>query len=100
MQLRNFKLLIKHVKDLSIFDEKYGSTEKNFSLADLLWVCSDIMATAPKFSAKRIFLITDNDDPVAKNPAYKKASIQRAKVYFYLHFLHQNLTKCYIYLRT
>ncbi|CAO3641074.1 unnamed protein product [Mucor hiemalis] len=67
------------IENLTIFDEKYGSTEENFSLADLLWVCSDIMATAPKFSAKRIFLITDNDDPVAKNPAYKKASIQRAK---------------------
>lgn len=69
-----------HVLDLYLFEEKYGSTDEQVSLADLLWVCSDIMANAPKYSTKRIFLITDNDDPVHGNAQYKRAAVQRAKV--------------------
>lgn len=67
------------IENLYIFEEKYGSTDEQFSLGDLLWVCSDIMASAPKYSTKRIFLITDNDDPVNGNAQYKRASVQRAK---------------------
>jgi ATP-dependent DNA helicase 2 subunit 1 len=37
------------------------------------------MSNAPKFATKRIFLITDNDDPTGGNPTFRKSSISRAK---------------------
>lgn len=46
----------------------------------VFWICSDIMAGTPTNSTKRIFLITDNDDPAGENAALKRDSIQRAKV--------------------
>lgn len=60
-------------------EENFGSTNQPFSIGDLFWICSDIMSNSPKFSTKRIFLITDNDDPTGDNPQFRKTSIQRAK---------------------
>lgn len=73
-------ILIRKKIDISLFRELYGSTNQTFPMSDVFSVLSDILSKAPKTSVKRVFLITDNDDPTAGNPIFKKASIQRAKV--------------------
>lgn len=67
--------------DISLFQEKYGTTDQSFPMSDVFYVVSDMMSKV-KNSMRRLFLITDNDDPTEGNTEYRKASIQRAKVIY------------------
>ncbi|KAI7879836.1 SPOC like C-terminal domain-containing protein [Mucor mucedo] len=67
------------IQDVSMFKIMYGSTNFLFPIGDVFSVLSDAMSKAPKTSKKRVFLITNNDDPTGDNPVFKKTSIQRAK---------------------
>ncbi|KAG2230000.1 hypothetical protein INT48_002818 [Thamnidium elegans] len=67
-----------YIQDISLLQERYGTTDRSFPISDLFYVCSDIMSKV-KNSIRRLFLITDNDDPTDGNAEYRKASIQRAK---------------------
>ncbi|KAI9341588.1 SPOC like C-terminal domain-containing protein [Pilaira anomala] len=66
------------IQDISLFQEKYGTTDQSFPMSDVFYVVSDMMSKV-KNSMRRFFLITDNDDPTEGNTEYRKASIQRAK---------------------
>lgn len=66
--------------DITLFREMYGSTNYIFPISDVFSVLADEMSKVPKSSRKRIFLITDNDDPTSGNPAFKNPSIQVARV--------------------
>ncbi|OBZ85953.1 ATP-dependent DNA helicase II subunit 1 [Choanephora cucurbitarum] len=66
-------------EDLSLFQQKYGSSDQLFPFSDFFTVCSEMMANAPKFALKRIILITDNDDPTGQNPDYRRIALQKAK---------------------
>lgn len=46
---------------------------------------TDIRFSAPKYSAKRMFLITNNDNPHQNNDAIRQSSVQRAKVIIMIH---------------
>ncbi|KAI8075996.1 SPOC like C-terminal domain-containing protein [Thamnidium elegans] len=67
-----------YIQDISLLQERYGTTDRSFPISDLFYVCSDMMSKV-KNSIRRLFLITDNDDPTDGNAEYRKASIQRAK---------------------
>ncbi|KAI9255908.1 SPOC like C-terminal domain-containing protein [Helicostylum pulchrum] len=67
-----------YIQDISLLQERYGTTDQSFPISDLFYVCSDMMSKV-KNSVRRLFLITDNDDPTDGSAEYRKASIQRAK---------------------
>lgn len=55
------------------------STEK-YRLADVLFSANTIFTTkAPNFSTRKLFIITDDDDPHANNKADKDAALTRAR---------------------
>ncbi|KAI9804456.1 MAG: ATP-dependent DNA helicase II subunit 1 [Sarcosagium campestre] len=50
------------------------------SMANVLFCANTIFATrAANFSSRRLFVVTDNDDPHAKDPALKSTAIVRGK---------------------
>ena len=50
------------------------------SMANVLFCANQIFTTkAPNFTSRRLFLVTDNDDPHAKNKALKSSAAVRAK---------------------
>ncbi|KAG1056721.1 hypothetical protein G6F43_001414 [Rhizopus delemar] len=68
------------IQNISTLHDKYGSIDWEFPMSDLFWVCSDaFFGSAPKYSAKRMFLITNNDNPHQNNDAIRQSSVQRAK---------------------
>ena len=55
------------------------STEK-VSVANVLFCANQIFTTkAPNFTSRRLFIVTDNDDPHAKDKALKSSAAVRAK---------------------
>ncbi|KAI0294877.1 SPOC like C-terminal domain-containing protein [Multifurca ochricompacta] len=51
--------------NLDLLNEEYPSTEKHIPVGDLFTSCNWVLRDgAPKSATKRIFLITDNDDPL------------------------------------
>ncbi|CAO3596198.1 unnamed protein product [Absidia cylindrospora] len=62
------------------FTEEYGITTTQFPLGNVFWTCGDMFATASKgVSSKRIFLITNNDNPHGGKSNLRGPAIQRAK---------------------
>ncbi|ORZ24670.1 SPOC like C-terminal domain-containing protein [Absidia repens] len=60
--------------------EEYGITTTQFPLGNVFWTCGDMFAAASKgVSSKRIFLITNNDNPHGGNGNLRRPAIQRAK---------------------
>ncbi|KAI9090439.1 SPOC like C-terminal domain-containing protein [Phlyctochytrium arcticum] len=52
----------------------------DYSLAEVLWTCSNLFsAKGQKFSSKRIFLITHNDNPHSNNLAFQRNAKVRAQ---------------------
>ncbi|ORX61941.1 Ku DNA-binding complex, Ku70 subunit [Hesseltinella vesiculosa] len=57
------------------FRDEIGSSDEEFPLGNVFWLCSDMFAAA----FKRIFLITNEDNPHKDNPSLRGSSLQRAK---------------------
>ena len=54
--------------------------EQQVSMANVLFCANQIFTTrAPNFSSRRLFLITDNDNPHARDKALRSAATVRAK---------------------
>ncbi|KAI8341022.1 SPOC like C-terminal domain-containing protein [Chlamydoabsidia padenii] len=76
--------LIKHAGDLinnnATFNQEYGITTSEFPLGNVFWTCADMFsAITKKTSSKRIFLITNEDNPHGDNINLRNTSLQRAK---------------------
>ncbi|KAF6225594.1 hypothetical protein HO133_009594 [Letharia lupina] len=75
---------VKALKDLVEDDEEskkllVPSTEP-VSMANVLFCANQIFTTkAPNFTSRRLFIVTDNDDPHAKDKALKSSAAVRAK---------------------
>lgn len=75
---------VKALKDLVEDEEEWEkllvpSTEP-VSMANVLFCANQIFTTkAPNFTSRRLFIVTDNDDPHAKDKALKSSAAVRAK---------------------
>ncbi|KAI8146717.1 SPOC like C-terminal domain-containing protein [Fennellomyces sp. T-0311] len=60
---------------------EFGVATEPFPLGNVFWTCMDLFAESvrKKRGTRRIFLITDQDNPHADNPSLRSAAIQRAK---------------------
>ena len=71
------------VEDESVAAELLQPTsdeEEPVSMANVLFCANQIFTTkAPNFSSRRLFLITDNDNPHARDRALRSAATVRAK---------------------
>lgn len=55
-------------------------SEEPVSMANVLFCANQIFTTkAPNFSSRRLFIVTDNDNPHAKDKALRSAATVRAK---------------------
>ncbi|OLL23564.1 ATP-dependent DNA helicase II subunit 1 [Neolecta irregularis DAH-3] len=74
---------IHFLKDLLEDDTELSSiarpTGEPFYIAYLLSSVSNIFSTAPNYNSKRLFLVTDNDNPMPGNEKAKMAAITRGK---------------------
>ncbi|CAJ0763153.1 563_t:CDS:2, partial [Entrophospora sp. SA101] len=63
------------------FEEKIGIWDGEFPFGDVFWVCGDIfnLLISPTIKTKRIFLITDCDNPHPMNEYLRSTAITRAK---------------------
>ncbi|CAG8534330.1 636_t:CDS:10 [Ambispora leptoticha] len=60
------------------FDERIGSSNEEFPLANVFMACRESLAQlSPSFKTKRIFFITDQDQPHKKNRYLRSAAITR-----------------------
>ena len=61
------------------FDATFGHSN-NFSLSDVLWTCSTMLAnSAYKYGHKRILLFTNNDHPHERRPDLQRQARAKAK---------------------
>ncbi|KAI9305696.1 SPOC like C-terminal domain-containing protein [Cunninghamella echinulata] len=65
--------------DETYFEKEYGSTHNEIPLANVFAVCSDMFAHSKVKGTKRIFLITNQDNPHSDNNSLQQAALQRAK---------------------
>ncbi|KAF7721213.1 X-ray repair cross-complementing protein 6 [Apophysomyces ossiformis] len=62
------------------FLEEYGATQEEHPLGNVFWTCIDMFGLkAPKSGSKRIFLITNEDNPHSGNQNFRNSAVQRAK---------------------
>ncbi|CAI2190590.1 20536_t:CDS:10, partial [Funneliformis geosporum] len=63
------------------FDNEYGSTDEEYPIGDVFWICSELFnkETSKTLKTKRIFLITDQDNPHVSNPVLRSTAITRAR---------------------
>ncbi|RHZ56830.1 hypothetical protein Glove_396g52 [Diversispora epigaea] len=63
------------------FKQEYGITDEQYPLGDVFWVCSELFnsVTSPTVRTKRIFLITNEDNPHPTKPVLRSAAITRAR---------------------
>ena len=55
-------------------------SRESVSMADIFFCANQIFTTkAPNFTSRRLFIVTDNDDPHAKDKALKSSAAVRAK---------------------
>ncbi|KAL1932484.1 hypothetical protein VTP01DRAFT_8162 [Rhizomucor pusillus] len=59
--------------------EEFGSTNDEFPFGNVFWTCTDLFATISAKGTRRIFLITNEDNPHAKNQGLRNTALQRAK---------------------
>ena len=65
-------------------ETELGVATEEFPLGNVFWTCMEIFSErTKKTGTRRIFLITDQDNPHDKNTNLRNAAIQRAKVYIY-----------------
>ena len=75
---------VKALKDL-VEDEEESEkllvpSAEPVSMANVLFCANQIFTTkAPNFTSRRLFIVTDNDDPHAKDKALKSSAAVRAK---------------------
>ena len=75
---------VRALKDL-VEDEEESQkllvpSKKPVSMANVLFCANQIFTTkAPNFTSRRLFVVTDNDDPHAKDKALKSSAAVRAK---------------------
>ena len=75
---------VKSLKDLVEDDEESQKllvpAIEPVSMANVLFCANQIFTTkAPNFTSRRLFIVTDNDDPHAKDKALKSSAAVRAK---------------------
>lgn len=74
------KALKNLLEDDEAFDELMVPSSTKVSMANVLFGANQILTTkAPNFQSRKLFIITDDDDPHADNPALKTSAITRAK---------------------
>ncbi|CAG8666326.1 3986_t:CDS:10 [Gigaspora margarita] len=63
------------------FGQEYGNTSEEVPLGDVFWACNDLFnsLSSTTIKIKRIFLITDQDNPHATNSVLRSTAITRAK---------------------
>lgn len=55
-------------------------SKKRVSMANVLFCANQVFTTkAPNFQSRRLFIVTDDDDPHAKDKALKSSAVVRAK---------------------
>lgn len=68
------------VNDGGDFEELLKPSEEPVAMANVLFCANQIFTTkAPNFSSRRLFIITDNDDPHRHDKAMKSSAAVRAK---------------------
>ena len=68
------------VEDEGEFQKLIIPSKEPISMANVLFCANQIFTTkAPNFSSRRLFIVTDNDDPHANDKAMKSSSAVRAK---------------------
>ena len=68
------------VEDGDEFTKLLAPSDEPVSMANVLFQANQVFTTkAPNFSSRRLFIITDDDDPHAKDKALKSAAAVRAK---------------------
>ena len=75
---------VKALKTLTDDDEEYQKllvpSKDSVSMATVLFCANQIFTTrAPNFASRRLFIVTDNDDPHGKDKALRAAAAVRAK---------------------
>lgn len=75
---------VKRLRNLVDGEEKTAdllqASNKEVSMANVLFCANQIFTTkAPNFSSRRLFLVTDNDNPHASDKALRNAAAVRAK---------------------
>lgn len=68
------------VEDEEEFANVIQPSKEEVSMAKMLFAANYIFTTkAPNFSSRRVFLVTDNDDPHSKDKAQREPATHRAK---------------------
>ncbi|KAL8777600.1 MAG: hypothetical protein Q9213_007786, partial [Squamulea squamosa] len=68
------------VEDEDEFKKLVVPSKESVSMANVLFCANQIFTTkAPNFSSRRLFIVTDNDDPHANEKAAKSSAAVRAK---------------------
>ncbi|BFZ63850.1 ATP-dependent DNA helicase II subunit 1 [Saitoella coloradoensis] len=68
------------LEDENAFNELCTPSERPVSITNVLFCANQIFTSkAPNFNSKRLFLITDNEDPHASNPQARKSAFTRAR---------------------
>ncbi|KAI4146871.1 MAG: hypothetical protein L6R39_003307, partial [Caloplaca ligustica] len=68
------------VEDGDEFKKLMVPSDEKVSMANVLFCANQIFTTkAPNFSSRRLFIVTDNDDPHANDKAAKSSAAVRAK---------------------
>jgi hypothetical protein len=63
----------------SKFETDIGSSE-TYNLHEAIWVCNSILSKIPrKYDTKRVWIMTNNDDPHKNDEASRKSVATRAK---------------------
>jgi ATP-dependent DNA helicase 2 subunit 1 len=76
-EVKALKALVEQGEDP---DDVLKATPENVSMANVLFCANQIFTTnAPNFGSRRLFIITDNDDPQGDNKAARSAAAVRAK---------------------
>ncbi|KAL8838777.1 MAG: hypothetical protein Q9176_004850 [Flavoplaca citrina] len=75
---------VKALKTLGEDEDEFGKlmvpAKQDVSMANVLFCANQIFTTkAPNFSSRRLFIVTDNDDPHADEKAAKSSAAVRAK---------------------
>ncbi|KAL8728542.1 MAG: hypothetical protein Q9181_005310, partial [Wetmoreana brouardii] len=74
------KALKSLVEDEDEFKKLMVPSEENVSMANVLFCANQIFTTkAPNFSSRRLFIVTNNDDPHANDSSAKSSAAVRAK---------------------
>ncbi|KAL7272978.1 ATP-dependent DNA helicase II subunit 1 [Rhizina undulata] len=77
---KSIKGLKKLIEDPEEFDKLMVPTKEPLFMASLLFCANQIFTTkAPNFQSKRLFIVTDDDNPHADNKDHKTSAITRAR---------------------